>query len=353
MRVRPRIRFAVIGLNHPHIYEQVEVLREGGGELVSFFAEEAELAAEFSRKFAGVVRASVVREILEDETIQLVTSAAIPASRAALGIAVMQHGKDFMCAKPGFVTLDDLRTARRAQAETKRIFSVFYSERLNHPATVRAGELVAAGAIGSVIQTVGIGPHLSNPKARPDWFFEKDLAGGVIADIGSHQVDQFLFFTGSREAEIVGARVANYRHTSFSGFEDFGEVFLCGGQGASGYFRVDWLTPEGLGTWGDGRLFILGTEGYIEIRKNCNLPSANKGNHLFLVDQKTSRYVDCSDVYCPYGARLVADVLDRTETAMAQAHCFLTAELALTAQLAAERRLALQHAEGGPRPSAN
>ena len=66
------------------------------------------------------------------------------------------------------------------------------------------------------------------------------------------------------------------------------------GNGGTGYIRVDWFTPDGLNTWGDGRLTILGTDGFIEIRKNVDIGGRPGGNHLFLVDQKETRYVDCS-----------------------------------------------------------
>jgi predicted dehydrogenase len=326
-----RIRFAAIGLNHGHINGQTDSVIRGGGELVSFFAKEPDLAAAFSKRYPRAKLARSEREILEDPSIQLVVSASIPNERAPLGIEVMRHGKDFMVDKPGITTLEQLADVRRVQAETKRIYSILYSERLENRATVKAGELVKAGAIGKVIQTVGLGPHRMNPKTRPAWFFERERYGGILCDIASHQFDQFLFFTGSSEAEVIASQVANVRHPEYPGLEDFGDVMLRG-NGGRGYIRVDWFTPDGLNTWGDGRLTILGTDGFIEIRKNVDVAGRPGGNHLFLVDQKETRYVDCTNVALPYGEQLVDDVLQRTETAMPQAHCFLAMELALRAQ---------------------
>jgi predicted dehydrogenase len=241
-----------------------------------------------------------------------------------------------MMDKPGMTTLEQLADVRRAQAETRRIYSVFYSERLENRATVRAGELVKAGAIGRVIQTVGLGPHRMNPKTRPAWFFERERYGGILCDIASHQFDQFLFFTGSTEAQVVASQVGNLHHPQYPGLEDFGDCVVRGDSG-TGYVRVDWFTPDGLATWGDGRLTILGTDGFIEIRKNIDVAGREGGNHLFLVDQKETRYVDCKDQALPYGTELVDDVLARTETAMPQRHCFLAMQLALEAQARAER----------------
>jgi predicted dehydrogenase len=248
----------------------------------------------------------------------------------------MRHGKDFMSDKPGMTTLEQLAEVRKVQAETKRIYSIMYSERIDQRATMKAGELVRAGAIGKVIQTIGLGPHRMNPKARPAWFFERERHGGILCDIASHQFDQFLYFTGSTQAEIVASQVGNVNHPQYAGFEDFGDVMLRGNRG-TGYIRVDWFTPNGLSTWGDGRLTILGTDGYIELRKYIDVAGRPGTDHLFLVDQKETRYIDCSKDPLQYGERLVDDVLNRTETAMPQAHTFLAMELALLAQKNAQR----------------
>jgi predicted dehydrogenase len=330
-----RIRFSVIGMNHSHIYGQVGAVERGGGELVSFYAKEPELAAEFAKRFPQAKQAKSEQEILNDKSIQLVLSSAIANERAPLGIRVMKSGKDFMSDKPGITTLEQLADVRKVQKETKRIYSILYSERLENKATVKAGELVKAGAIGNVIQTVGVGPHRISASSRPAWFFNKTQFGGIICDIASHQFDQFLFFTGSTKADIVASQVGNVHHPQYPNFEDFGDVMLRG-DGGMGYIRVDWFTPDGLKSWGDGRLTILGTEGFIEIRKNIDPGGREGGNHLFITDKKETRYIDCSQQSLPYGEQLVNDVLNRTETAMSQEHCFLAAELAIKAQKQAQ-----------------
>ena len=331
-----RIRFAAIGLNHSHINGQVATVKRGGGELVSFFAKEPDLVADFSKRFPEAKLARSEREILDDRSIQLVVSASIASERAPLGIEVMRHGKDFMADKPGMTTLEQLAEVRRVQAETKRIYSILFGERLENRASIKAGDLLEAGVIGKVIQTVGLGPHRLNPKTRPAWFFDREQYGGILCDIASHQFEQFLFFTGSTKAEIVASQVGNVHHPQYPGLEDFGDVMLRG-NGGSGYIRVDWFTPDGLSTWGDGRLTILGTDGFIEIRKNVDIAGRPGGDHLFLVDQKETRYIDCHDVALPYGDRIVDDVLNRTETSMPQAHVFLAMELALRAEKNAQR----------------
>jgi len=332
----PRIKFAVIGINHGHINSQVDAVTRGGGELISVYAKEPDLAAAFTKRYPQAKLARSENEILEDGSIQLVLSAGIPDERAPLGIRVMTHGKDYMSDKPGITTLEQLVEVRRVQAQTRRIYSIMYSERLENRATIKAGELVKAGAIGGVIQTIGLGPHRMTPATRPAWFFDRPRYGGILCDIGSHQADQFLFFTGSTRADVVTSQVGNVHHPQYPGLEDFGDLVVRGDKGA-GYIRVDWFTPGGLATWGDGRLTILGTDGFIEIRKNIDIAGRAGGSHLFLVDQKETRYIDCRDVPLPYGEQLVSDVVNRTETAMPQEHCFLATELVLKAQKQAQR----------------
>ena len=134
----------------------------------------------------------------------------------------------------------------------------------------------------------------------------------------------------------MASQVGNVHHPEYPGLEDFGDMMVRG-NGGMGYIRVDWFTPDGLATWGDGRLTILGTDGFIELRKNIDIGGKEGANHLFLVDNKQTRYIDCRDIDLPYGEQLVSDVVNRTETAMSQAHCLLATELVLKAQNQAQR----------------
>ncbi len=332
----PRLKFSVIGINHSHIYGQVEAVIRGGGQLVSFYSKETDLAAAFAKRYPQAKQASSEKEVLDDKSTQLILSSIIPDQRGPLGVRVMEAGKDYMVDKPGITSLDQLAEVRRVQKRTKRIFSIMFSERFENKATVKAGDLVKEGAIGKVVQTIGLGPHRISLMSRPDWFFDRKRYGGIICDIASHQCDQFLFFTGSTKAEVVASQTGNVHFTKYPDFEDFGDLMVRG-DGGTGYIRVDWFTPDGLKTWGDGRLTILGTDGYIEIRKNIDIAGREGGNHLFLVNQKETRYVDCSQVELPFGKLLVDDVVNRTETAMPQEHCFLATELALKAQQKAQK----------------
>ena len=249
----------------------------------------------------------------------------------------MRHGKDVMTDKPGATSLDQLAELRRVQSETGRIYSVFYEERFDNRATVKASELVHSGAIGEFINLIGLGPHAIHNLVRPAWFFERERYGGIICDLGSHQCEQFLHFANTLEAEVTSASVANLANPDHPELQDIGEFQLRSAR-ATGYVRLDWFTPRGLPTFGDCRLILLGTRGYIEVRRYIDVGRSNRDNHLYLVDGEKVQYIDCADVDLPYGRQLMADILDRTETAMTQAHCFKATELALTAQAMAENQ---------------
>lgn len=331
---QPTVRFAAIGLNHDHIYPLVETLLAAGGTLASFFAPEDDLARAFSARYPEALRVEQMGHILDDDSIQLVVSAAIPDERAAVGLQAMRHGKDFLTDKPGFTTLDQLAEAQRAHTETGRLFYVGYG-RLASRAMHRAGELVQAGAIGRPVQTIGLGPHRINAPARPTWFYQRARYGGIITDLGSHLAEQFLFFTGSTTADVVSAQVANYSHPHSPELEDFGDAVLRGDSGATGYLRVDWFTPDGLSTFGDQRLIVLGTDGYLEVRGTCDLAGRPNGEHLFLVDHQRVQHIDCHDVDTQFGPRLLEDITRRTQTVMSQRHCFEASRVALRAEAAA------------------
>ena len=333
------IKFAVCGMSHDHIYGMVGAMQRGGGILVAAYGREPDKLVAFTKRYPDVKMVSSEEAIIDNPSIQLVLSSAIPNERAPLGIRVMRRGKDYLSDKPGITTLEQLAEVRKTIAETKRIYGIMYSERLEVKAAVKAGDLIQAGAIGRVIQTINIAPHqifqghgdAGGSGGRPEWFWNPDLYGGILCDIGSHQVDQFLYYTGSTEAEVVASQIANVAHPEHPRFQDFGDMMLRGNRGL-GYVRLDWFTPDGLGTWGDGRLFILGTEGYIEVRKYIDVAVKKSGNNLFLVDKKEARYIDCNNLTLPFGPQFVADVVNRTHIAQDQAQCLLAAELVIKAQ---------------------
>jgi predicted dehydrogenase len=337
-----RVPFAVIGMDHNHIYGITDAVIRGGGVLAAFHATDPQQIATFRQRYGDIALARSQDEILENRAIKLVCSAAIPSLRAPLGIRAMRAGKDYLSDKAAVTTLQQLAEVRRTINQTGRKFAIMYSERLEVPAAVMAGQLVHDGAIGRVVQTVNLAPHRLSAPTRPDWFWDPARNGGILTDVGSHQADQFVYLTGSKSARVVASQTGNFAHPDHPKFEDFGDMVLSG-DGGVGYVRVDWFTPDGLPVWGDGRLFILGSEGYIELRKYVDVQGRPGGNHLFIADRKGTRYLDCSKVPLPFGPQFVTDIVERTSLAQDQDGALLAAELVLTAQARAVRATTPKH----------
>ena len=325
------LRFAVIGIDHPHAFDHIRGLLAAGAQFAGYCDRSTvpALVEQVAQAWPQVpVRPR--EALLDDTSIQLICSSAVPNQRAGIAMAAMRAGKDVMVDKPGVTSFEQLAAVQAAVQETGRIFSVCFSERLCVPSAVTAGKLVAAGEIGRVIQTIGLGPHRKG-RVRPDWFWDMEAVGGILVDIASHQIDQFLHYTGSATAEIVSASVANVATPDHPEFQDYGDVQLQSAQGR-GFIRVDWLTPDGLPTWGDGRLTILGTEGYIELRKYIDIAGRPGGNHLFIANREGTRYQRCDGEPVDYFRAFVNDIRQRSETAMTQAHVFEVCRLSLVAQ---------------------
>ncbi len=327
--------FAAVGLEHGHIYGMSNGLTEAGGQLKWVYDPDPAKVNAFCRLFPQVKIARSEEEVFSDKAVNMVAGAAITSERCALGIRAMDAGKDYFTDKAPLTTLEQLEQAKAKVKVTGRKYAVYYSERLHVESAVFAGQLIEDGAIGRILQVIGMGPH-RHGKNRPGWFYEKDKFGGILCDIGSHQIEQFLFYTGAKDASVQFARVANYNNKEHPNFEDFGDASLVADNGATNYFRVDWFTPDALESWGDGRLFILGTKGYIEVRKSLDVARDPEGDQVYLANNDIVSHMPVKGkVGYPYFGELILDCLNRTEKAMTQEHAFKAAELCVKAQMAA------------------
>ncbi|MFK7975623.1 MAG: Gfo/Idh/MocA family protein [Halioglobus sp.] len=329
--------FGAAFLDHGHIYGQTNGLRDAGATLKWVYDPDPERVAKFVATYPDTKIAESFDQILNDPDVALVCSAAIPNERAGIGLQVLNAGKDYFTDKSPFTSLEQLESVERVVKSTGQKYAVYYAERLHNEAAWRAGELIAEGAIGRVLQVVNLAPHRLAPTTRPDWFFDKACYGGILTDIGSHQVEQFLTYASAAGASINFARVENFSYPQYSGLEDFGEVSLTGDNGASFYARVDWYTPDGLRTWGDGRTFIVGTAGTIELRKYIDVARDAPASKLFLVNGDEEQEIECHErTGFPFFGQLILDCIHRTENAMTQAHTFAAARLSMEAQALAD-----------------
>lgn len=329
--------FSVAFLDHGHIYGQTNGLRDAGATLKSVYDPDPGRVQKFAEAYPGVQIADSFEQVLADPEVRLVNSAAIPNKRAEIGFQVLEAGKDYFTDKSPFTTLQQLEKARELVAGTGQKYAVYYAERLHNDAAWQAGELIAQGAIGRVLQVLNLAPHRLAKDTRPDWFFDKSCYGGILTDIGSHQVEQFLTYAGCADATLNFARVENFSNSDKPGLEDFGELSLTGDNGASFYSRVDWYTPEGLRTWGDGRSFIVGTQGSIELRKYLDVARDAPSSKLFLVNSEGEQEIEClNKTGFPFFGQLILDCIARSEGAMTQQHTFKAAELSMQAQALAD-----------------
>ncbi len=340
-RPRPVVKpgefvIAAIALDHGHIYGMCNGLTEAGAVIKYVYDPDIKKMEAFCKAFPGTKMASGEDEILSDDEVKLVAGAAVTSERCALGLRVLNAGKDYFTDKAPLTTLEQLELAKTAVKKTGKKYMVYYSERIHVESAVYAGDLVKSGAIGKVIQVMGMGPHRLGASGRPDWFFKKEKYGGILCDIGSHQIEQFLYYADVSDASVVRSQIANYNHPEYPELDDFGDAVLVGDNGATQYFRVDWFTPEGLSTWGDGRTFLLGTEGYIEIRKYVDVAREKTANHVYLVNQDGEQHYHVDGkVGFPFFGQLISDCMNRTENAMTQEHAFKAAELSIKAQMQA------------------
>lgn len=323
------MRFAVIGVDHPHILEMTQGLIDAGGEFAGWHSiRDSRVSKLYADRFGEMAAAESEQRLLDDQSIDLIMTAAIPNERARIAVKAMAHGKHVVSDKPAAVNREDLDELQTACAAYNKRLTTVFAERMNQPAMWTAKKLIEEGLIGDVIHTVGLAPHKLNASIRPDWFFDSSKNGSVFADIASHEIDQFIWLTGSKTVNVASASSSNVGNPRLNGFCDMAQIQLVG-ENASGYIKVDWLSPDGLPTWGDVRSFIFGTQGQIEVRKNIDLAGNPGSSHVFVVGKDEPRHIDCSGDTSPFYKMLIDDLRTGSESATSNAHCLLVNKLSL------------------------
>jgi len=329
-------KFAAAYFDHGHLHGQINGLIEAGAELALIFDPNPDRLAELKQKYPQAKIAESFEEVLQSE-VQLVAAAAIPNRRGPIGCRVMQAGKDYFTDKCPFTSLEQLETAREITEATGRKYLVYYSERVHVESAWYVDQLIQEGAIGDIVHMEIFGPHRLGKSGRPDWFFDKEQYGGILCDIASHQFDQFLYYARCDEGTVAHAIVDNRANTDKPGFEDVGQVSLILANGVQCFSRVNWFTPDGMRGWGDGRTFITGTQGTIEMRKYFDFGRSDEGNTIILANNEREEVLELSgQVGFPFFGQLILDCIHRTENAMTQHHAFQAARLSLEAQAFAD-----------------
>lgn len=329
------LRFAAIGLDHRHVYDLTAGLLAAGAICVGHDPETTDprVLAGFRKRFPDVPPVARDR-LLDDPSIDFIVLCAVPSHRAALAIEAMRHGKDVMVDKPGVTTLEQLEAVESVVRQTRRIWSICLG-RLTSPAVREALRITRSGELGRLVSLTSLAPHRLNRALRPAWFFDRAAYGGIINDIGVHSIDQFLAFADAPEATIAAATIGAFG-TAPPGFEDFAAITLHAGT-MIGTIRLDWFTPDGLPDWGDGRLFLVGAEGTLELRKNLDIEGRPGGDHMFIANRQRTRYQDCASLPVTYYRDFLHDVRDRTGQTLDAGQMFSVCRLALRCQAAAQR----------------
>jgi predicted dehydrogenase len=329
-------KFAAAYFDHGHIYGQINGLTEAGGELSLIYDDDAKRIPAIKEKFPGVPVVDSFDAIL-DSKVNMVACAAIPSMRGPIGCQVMNAGKDYFTDKCPFTNLEQLATAEAVVKATGRKYMVYYSERLHVESAWYVDSLIQQGVIGDIVHMEIFGPHRLNKDSRPAWFFEKSQYGGILTDIASHQFDQFLHYTRQSSGQVLHAKVDNRNNPDKPGFEDVGQAVLVLENGVQCFSRVNWFTPDSMRGWGDGRSFITGTKGVIEIRKYFDFGRSNEGDLIILANGESEQIFNVGGIVgFPFFGELILDCLNRTENAMTQLHAFQASRLSLQAQQLAE-----------------
>ncbi|NBB80157.1 MAG: Gfo/Idh/MocA family oxidoreductase [Verrucomicrobia bacterium] len=321
-------------LEHPHIFGQVNGLLEAGASPTYVYDPDPAKVATFRERFPGFQAADSFERILEDPRTRLVTAAGVPSERAAVGEAVLRSGKDYFVDKAPFTTLEQAAAVRRCIRETGGKYLVFYGERVATESGYFLEKLLASGLLGRVAHIAIQGPHKLGGTSRPSWFFDKRKTGGILTDIASHQCDQFLQYGDVNAGEVVFARSANYFHPEKGDWEDYGEAQFRLENGIACTSRVDWMTPDGLDVFGDGRLFLSAEKGTVELRKTIDVGRSSEGEKAFVVDGSGACELRLAGrLGFPFYPRLIEDCVARTERAMNQERAIAAGEMAVRAQI--------------------
>lgn len=326
-------RVCVVGLQHAHGKDIAKLLFDNGADIVSVYDRDSEKVEAFKKIYPDVKILDSEEEALKEEC-EMYVLAGVPSERAPFGIKALYSGKNVISDKPSVTNYKDLEALKKATKESGKRYFTYFGERLRVEASLYAEEIIKSGKIGRVVSIMGWGPHrLGDETKRPMWIWDPKTAGGVITDLASHQIEQLFFYSGAKTGKVVSSRTANYSHKEHPLFEDFGDGTILFDNGVTGYFRVDWLTPKGLSTWGDGRTIILGTKGYIELRKYVDVAKSSDKNNVYWVDEEGEHYQNATGLTgYPFFKKMIDDCTHNTDTAMNQDYIFKVLELTLDAQ---------------------
>lgn len=255
-------KFAIIGCEHAHIEIFMQEMLALGHESTGIYEpNNTQLAKFFADKYQ-IPLVNDQMQLLQD--VELVGSSAINNEKIDIIERCEQLGKHIMVDKPAVTNRRDYERLQAVMKRGKIEIGMLLTERF-HPAVYTLKQQIDQGVLGELVSIGMRKPHLLNPSKRPAWFFSKERCGGILIDLLIHDYDLLRWFTGSDVIQSEGY-MAKRTLPEFPDFYDTASVQVLMEGNVTAQLHADWFTPSQSWTWGDGRIFLTGTEGFAELR---------------------------------------------------------------------------------------
>ncbi|MFD2671393.1 Gfo/Idh/MocA family protein [Marinicrinis sediminis] len=255
--------FAIIGCQHAHISIFIEEMLALGHVCKGIYERENHrLAEQIARKYDLPIVASL--EELEQESIDLIGCAAINNEKIDIMEWCEQFGKPIMIDKPAVTNRDGLKRLSALISRNQLEIGMLLTERYR-PSVSTLKRRIAEGRYGTIVHISMRKPHMLRPEDRPDWHFSKEQSGGIINDLFVHDIDLLRWLLADEICEMQAFRSKRIL-PEYPDFYDAAGLQIKMQGGGTAQLYADWHTPESCWTYGDGRIFVTGTEGTAELR---------------------------------------------------------------------------------------
>src|SRR5258708_15157017 len=196
---------------HPDIKIAPAMAAAAGGALVGVYSRDQHRAQEFAQKHGARAAYSRLGELLKDTRVDGIFVSSPNALHAEHVVQAAEAGKHVLCEKPIATTIPDAVRMVQACRRAGVTLGVAFNLR-QHPAYIRARELVAAGALGRIVLAqaqwaFGVRGRDGAPARTPltQWWDTPELIGGASTMMGTgvHVVDLLRFVLGQEVTEIT------------------------------------------------------------------------------------------------------------------------------------------------------
>lgn len=275
-------------------------------ELVAF-CDIIEERAQRAAKEYGTEDAKVYtdyKELLKDETIELVHVCTPNKSHADITVAALESGKHVMCEKPMAKTAADARRMLEAAKRTGKKLTIGYQGRHRTDSQYLYNEC-RAGELGDIYYAKA---HAVRRRGVPTWgvfLNEEEQGGGPLIDIGTHALDLTLWLMDNYEPKyVVGTvyrKLAENRDKALANsfgpwdpkeytVEDSAFGFVVMKNGATVFLESSWA----LNTLeiGEAQTTLCGTLGGADMRNGLRINGQKYGKHFIETPQLGAGGVD-------------------------------------------------------------